>query len=154
MTLDRFADLYRAHIVEPSLQPHFVVLASFLLTFVAVRLLTHRLRDDGSFLFFRNVTHGATHIHHLVPGILLLIGAGYVLATLDVPREAPAAAYGIGAALTLDEFALWPQLEDVYWTRDGRKSIDAVIIFVALAALGGVSARLLLALAREVLGGL
>lgn len=152
MTLDRLGELYREHIIDPSLQPHFVVLVSFLLTFVTVRLITHALRDGRSFLILHNVSRGGTHIHHLVPGILLLIVSGYVLATLNIPREVPAAAYGIGAALTLDEFALWLQLRDVYWDREGRKSIDAVVIFAVVVALGGVTGRLLLAVVRELLG--
>jgi hypothetical protein len=151
MMLQRFGELYKAHIIDPNLQPHFVILVSFLITFVSVRLITHRIRDGKRLLFFHNIEHGDTHIHHLVPGILMLLGAGYALATLDIPREWPAAVYGIGAALTLDEFALWLQLKDVYWEREGRESIDAVIIFAVLAGIGGVCARLLLAIAQEVL---
>ena len=44
--------------------------------------------------------------------------------------------YGAGAALTLDEFALWLNLEDVYWARQGRASIDAIILFGALLLIG------------------
>ncbi len=43
--------------------------------------------------------------------------------------ELTAILFGIGAALTLDEFALWLHLEDVYWSEQGRQSIDAVIVF-------------------------
>jgi hypothetical protein len=44
--------------------------------------------------------------------------------------------YGVGAALTLDEFALWLNLQDVYWSRQGRESIDAAIIFAAVLFMG------------------
>ncbi len=150
MTSIDFADLYKHNIVDRSLQPHFVILISFLVTFVAVRTITHRIRSGKSVLFLHNIQHGETHIHHLVPGILLLLVSGYVLATIGGPREVPAAVYGVGAALTLDEFALWLQLKDVYWDRKGRESINAVIVFAVLAAIGGICARFLFALAREV----
>jgi hypothetical protein len=150
MTLHRLAELYHEHVVAPSLQPHFIILTSFLVTFVIVRLITHRIRDGRPLLFFRNIQHGGTHIHHLVIGILLLLVSGYMLATLDVPREWLSATYGVGAALTLDEFALWLQLRDVYWDREGRRSIDAVIIFATIVGIGGVMTRFLLAVVREI----
>lgn len=62
--------------------------------------------------------------------------------------------YGVGAALTLDEFALWLNLEDVYWQRQGRASIDAVLLFGALLAIGLAGGRFLAAVAREALGPL
>ena len=57
--------------------------------------------------------------------------------------------YGIGAALTLDEFALWLRLEDVYWTREGRESIEAVLLFGALLSVGLWGAAFLRALVAE-----
>jgi hypothetical protein len=50
--------------------------------------------------------------------------------------------YGLGAALTLDEFALWLNLRDVYWAKEGRSSIDAVILFGSLLAIGAWGAPL------------
>jgi hypothetical protein len=47
-----------------------------------------------------------------------------------------AASYGIASALTLDEFALWLDLQDDYWDKQGRKSIDAVAIFGGLLTMG------------------
>jgi hypothetical protein len=77
-----------------------------------------------------------------VPGILLLLFVGYVLAAADPSVRAPfAVLYGIGAALTLDEFALWLQLKDVYWAREGRRSIDAVVIFGVVAGIGALGFR-------------
>ena len=86
------------------------------------------------------------HIHHLVWGILILLLVGYGwlldLGWSNSPMSIffgrlMAVSYGVGAALTLDEFALWLSLEpDAYWTREGRLSIDAVMIFGAILAVG------------------
>jgi hypothetical protein len=86
------------------------------------------------------------HIHHLVWGILILLLVGYGW-LLDLGRShSPlsiflsrlmAISYGVGAALTLDEFALWLDLEpDAYWSRQGRLSIDAVILFGSILCVG------------------
>jgi hypothetical protein len=82
-----------------------------------------------------NVEVGGTHIHHLVWGILLLLISGWIGVTVapDSPwHEILAVLFGIGAGLTLDEFALWLNLRDVYWEKEGRRSIDAVIVAVCL----------------------
>ena len=105
-----------------------------------------------------DVVVGGMHLHHVVLGILLLLGVGYLwLAqvgtgigrSLDWPSRLTALLYGVGAALTLDEFALWLRLEDVYWEREGRESIDAVILFGALLAVGTWGGRFFHALVRE-----
>jgi hypothetical protein len=104
------------------------------------------------------VTMGGRHIHHLVWGILILLLVGYGwLAEVD-HGESPSAIffaralallYGAGAALTLDEFALWLNLSaDAYWTRQGRESIDAIVLFGALLAIGAWGAPALRELAR------
>jgi hypothetical protein len=82
-------------------------------------------------------TEGGLHVHHLVFGIVLLLATGFALA-LQPPSpwsEIFAAGFGIGAGLTLDEYALWLHLEDVYWAEEGRRSVDAVVI---AAVLGGL----------------
>jgi hypothetical protein len=82
-------------------------------------------------------TEGGLHVHHLVFGIVLLLATGFALA-LQPPSpwlEILAAGFGIGAGLTLDEYALWLHLEDVYWAEEGRRSVDAVVI---AAVLGGL----------------
>ena len=108
---------------------------SFLVTFIAVRLLvasiTHHIGPFGY------VEMGGRHIHHLVWGILLLLITGYAeLAEVGTGSSSVsillgrllALAYGAGAALTLDEFALWLNLDPLaYWSREGRESIDAVV---------------------------
>jgi hypothetical protein len=142
VSLDRLGEIYRLRIEEPGLEPHLLILLSFLVTFATVRAITHSIRRGGPLPFVRNVSHGSTHIHHLVPGILLLLVVGYVLAATDPSARAPfAILYGMGAALTLDEFALWLQLKDVYWAREGRRSIDAVVIFGAVAGIGALGFR-------------
>jgi hypothetical protein len=83
-------------------------------------------------------TSGGLHIHHLVWGIVTVLLTGFI--TFAVQPEGfwfdlLAVLFGIGAGLTLDEFALWLHLEDVYWAREGRSSIDAVIV---AAAIGGL----------------
>jgi hypothetical protein len=78
------------------------------------------------------------HVHHQVYGIFLLLGAGTAEFTYrpDPPwADVLAALFGVGAALTLDEFALWLHLDDVYWTREGRSSVDAVLVATVVGAL-------------------
>jgi len=128
-------------------RPHrrmFLASASFFITFGAVRLLvasiTHHIGPFGY------VEMGGRHIHHLVWGILLLLIAGYATLAEAGQGDDPvsilvsrvlALMYGIGAALTLDEFALWVNLDAMaYWSRQGRESIDAVVLFGALLAIG------------------
>jgi hypothetical protein len=121
----------------------FLASLSFFITFLAVRLLvfciTHHIGPFGY------VEMGGRHIHHLVWGILLLLITGY--ATLAEVGQGPtpraiflsrllAIGYGVGAALTLDEFALWLNLDAAaYWSREGRESIDAVVLFGSLLAI-------------------
>jgi hypothetical protein len=121
----------------------FLASAAFYLTFAMVRGITHAIRAGVG--PFHDVAAGGVHVHHLVWGILLLLGIGY-LWLLQVGAGEPgesrrlsrmtAILYGVGAALTLDEFALWLRLRDVYWTREGRESIDAVLLFGALLSAG------------------
>jgi hypothetical protein len=126
---------YRVHIVEAGKEQAFWILIAFVITFTAVRLITHAIRAGRG--PFRNVTVGGLHFHHLVPGIILVIVTGYLsnAVHLRATRTGVAIFFGIGAALTLDEFALWLHLKDVYWTKQGRRSIDVVVIAAALAGL-------------------
>lgn len=126
---------YAQDVVDAGKQPQLLFLAAFLVTFGIVRGVTHAIRAGRFGL--KDVEVGRTHVHHLVWGILLLIASGYGAIALDFfpAREALAVAFGIGVGLTLDEFALWVELRDVYWGPDGRWSIDAVIVTAVLAAL-------------------
>ena len=128
-------------------RPHrrlFLASVSFFVTFLFVRLLvfsiTHHIGPFGY------VEMGGRHIHHLVWGILLLLITGYATLVEAGTKDEPvsilisrvlAIGYGMGAALTLDEFALWLNLDPMaYWSKEGRESIDAVILFGALLAMG------------------
>lgn len=152
----RFIDAISAHyqhaIVETGKQPQFILFVSFLATFLAVRAITHAIRAGRGWVF-RDIRHGETHIHHLVWGILLLLITGYLGFAFDpqTAREPLAALFGIGAALTLDEFALWLHLEDVYWTEKGRRSIDVVIVAGAVLGLTLVGFRFWINAGHEVL---
>ena len=125
-------------IIEKIRQSHrlsqILILLSFLITFVVIRSITHLQRLE----LLPNQADAVLHIHHLVPGIFLLIVSGYVgisFWAIDKVRHFMAILFGIGAALTIDEFALWLYLKDVYWEKQGRDSIDAIIYAVIIFTL-------------------
>jgi hypothetical protein len=142
--LTKLGLLIHQHIPERPHRRLFLASVSFFITFLAVRLLvasiTHHIGPFGY------VAMGGRHIHHLVWGIFLLLICGYAeLAEVGMGSSALsilmsrllALAYGVGAALTLDEFALWLNLDAAaYWSREGRESIDAIVLFGALLAIG------------------
>ena len=135
---------YRTHILEEGKEARAVILVSFLLAFVLVRFVTHSIRAGRFRRVLRNVSGpGGTHLHHLVPGIILLLVSGYLGIGLEERGGSAlvAALFGVGAALTLDEFALWLHLEDVYWAKEGRQSVDAVVVVATLLLLGIVGGR-------------
>jgi len=117
---------------------------AILVTFLVTRMVTRLIRSgSGGGAGLGNVHIGGNHVHHQVFGILIMIGTGIFLVS-EMPRGAgldgAAAVFGIGIALTVDEFALWLHLEDVYWTARGRKSFDAIfcVLVVCGALIGGV----------------
>src|SRR5665809_47338 len=93
-----------------------VLLGSLLLSFILIRTSTRLMRSPKVTWWPGSIeTEGGLHVHHLVFGIVLLLAAGFVLA-LQPPSpwlEITAAGFGIGAGLTLDEYALWLHLQDV-----------------------------------------
>ncbi|MBF9073062.1 hypothetical protein [Streptacidiphilus fuscans] len=112
------------------------ILVAFVATIAVTRLIVRLIRSGRG--PFGNVAVGSVHVHHLVPGIFLMLIAGpveFVAVPHGLYRDVVAAVFGVGAALTLDEFALWLHLSDVYWAAEGRKSVDTV---VGVAALGGI----------------
>jgi hypothetical protein len=145
--------LYRKHFADCRKERQFVSAASFFVTFAIVRGITHSIRAGiGP---FRNVTTGGRHIHHMTFGIIGLLLVGYLwlleVGTATDRRRSSrltSATYGAGAALTLDEFALWLNLEDVYWAKQGRESIDAVVLFGSLLSMGLVGKDFLRELAK------
>jgi hypothetical protein len=129
--------LYHFHFQDERRERLFLASVGFLVTFAIVRAITHMIRAGVG--PFHNVSSGTLHIHHLVWGILILLLVGYAWLIQPSSRwisHATALAFGVGAALTLDEFALWLNLSDVYWAQQGRESIDAVVIFAALLTVG------------------
>jgi hypothetical protein len=137
--LRRLKELYTFHFQNERRERLFLASVGFLVTFGIVRGITHLIRAGVG--PFHNVSTGGLHIHHLVWGILILILVGYVwLVEQGVGSNwiasVTAILFGVGTALTLDEFALWLNLQDVYWTGTGRESIDAVIIFISLLSVG------------------
>jgi hypothetical protein len=156
LQLTRLGFLMRTSIPDRPRRRVFLASVAFFVTFLGVRLLVHLVvRGRGPFQW---VMMGGRHIHHLVWGILILLFVGYGW-LLDLGRaHSPTSillsrimsiAYGVGAALTLDEFTLWLNLDpDLYWARAGRLSIDAVILFGSLLAIGAGGAPFFQALQR------
>lgn len=140
---------YDATFVQTGRSPALWALVGFLVTFALVRAITRRIHarrsahaDEAGPV--KDVYIGGVHVHHQVWGILLVLVSG--LLTFRFTPGSPwidllALVFGAGAALTLDEFALWFHLDDVYWSTEGRKSIDAILVGAALgtAILLGVS---------------
>jgi hypothetical protein len=122
-------------LAEHDEQGLFLVLAGFILSFAFIRMSTRLMRSPrvpwwpGSV-----VSDSGVHLHHLVFGIVTMMIAGSLgfLSFGNSPwTEICAFAFGIGAGLTIDEFALWVYLDDVYWAEQGRSSIDATVIAAA-----------------------
>jgi hypothetical protein len=137
LVLASIGSLYERAIVDTDRQPEFLFFVAFLVTFGFIRTSAHLIRAQVSW-WPGNVEVGGTHIHHLVWGILALLIAGYVGVVIGPPspwHEIVTILFGVGTGLTLDEFALWLNLEDVYWSQEGRRSIDAVIVAATLAGM-------------------
>jgi hypothetical protein len=115
----------------------FLVLGAFVVSFLLIRT-SARLTRSVSWWPGGVKTESGVHLHHLVWGICLMMLAGFL--AFAAPLEPPwwhlvAIAFGIGAGFTMDEFALWVRLDDVYWSQEGRISFDAMVVAVAFAAL-------------------
>jgi hypothetical protein len=131
-------EMYRRHCRDARQERALLSAIGFTTAFTAARAITHSIRAGiGP---FHNISRGGTHIHHSTFGIFGLLGIGYLWTyRIGIGNRTPewesrltATLYGIAAALTLDEFALWLDLHDDYWDEQGRKSIDAVAIFGGL----------------------
>ncbi len=134
-TASIFTDFWNDQIVADEKQGIFLVLVGFILSFAFIRMSTRLMRSPrvpwwpGSL-----VSEGGVHLHHLVFGIVTMMIAGTLgFATLGQSPYAEVCAlfFGVGAGLTIDEFALWVYLDDVYWAEEGRSSIDATVIAAA-----------------------
>ncbi|MFY2789574.1 hypothetical protein [Rhodococcus sp. KRD162] len=125
-------------VIDHGRLPLLCFLLGLLLGFLLIRLSVRMIRADVKW-WPGNITPGGQHIHHVVFGIVLMLlaGIGLIAVYVDGSQSAGAilaAVFGIGAALVLDEFALIFYLRDVYWSEQGRTSVDAV--FAALAFTG------------------
>ncbi|MGP4054234.1 hypothetical protein ACTWP6_05320 [Mycobacterium sp. 4D054] len=133
--------------IPPSRLPLVCCLVAFILTFFITRTIVRYIRahsgSDAPRKWWqpRNISAGGgLHIHHVVIGVILVMVSGVSMVTLAVDGGVPeftvaSILFGIGAALVLDEFALILHLSDVYWAEDGRTSVDAVFVAVAVAGL-------------------
>lgn len=140
---------------SPRRERMFIGSVAFFGGFGTARAITHAIRAGVG--PFRNLSVGGRHLHHMVFGIGGLLGIGYLwllLVGTDHVKGRPvsratAAAFGVASALTLDEFALWLTLQDVYWAKQGRKSVDAAAVFGGLLSIGLWGAPFLRELAKE-----
>ena len=135
----RVSALFHQGIPDRPKRRLFLAAIGFFVTFAVARSLAYvNYHHIGP---FHDIYIGGRHIHHLAWGILILLTVGYGwLVEIGSGSEKSSifasrvmsVLYGAGAALTLDEFALWLNLEDVYWARQGRESIDAIVLFGTL----------------------
>ncbi|MGY3201213.1 hypothetical protein [Streptomyces sp. TE5632] len=124
------------NIIEPGKLPLLLALAAFVLTFVITRVVTRLIRAGKG--PFGNVESGGVHVHHVVPGVILTVVGGFGAVASGrhgFGSAFSAVAFGIGAGLVLDEFALILHLQDVYWTEAGRQSVEVVVITASLVGL-------------------
>lgn len=136
--------VYRRAFRDTRRERLFLSSVSFFTTFAATRAITHAIKDGVG--PFHNMSAGGKHLHHLVFGIAGLLGSGYLwLIHVEQDRTGQgddalakfnSVLYGGASALTLDEFALWLDLADVYWTKEGRASVDAVMLFGGVLSIG------------------
>ena len=124
-------ELTQEFLGRPGQRAGFLVLAGLLGGFLFIRTSARLIRMQVSWWPGNVETSSGLHIHHLVWGILTVMATGFL--TFSFQPDSPwieilAVLFGIGCGLTLDEFALWLHLEDVYWTDVGRSSVDAVIV--------------------------
>jgi hypothetical protein len=135
--------LWARHFSDPRRERALLAAGGFTTAFGTCRAITHMIRAEVG--PFHNLSAGGRHLHHSTFGIFGLLATGYVWTyrwALGSPEESrwlsrvTATSYGIAGALTLDEFALWFDLQDDYWTKAGRKSIDATILFGGLLTFG------------------
>ena len=129
-----FVPGYESYVFRAGREPLFFLLLAFLLTFLAVRTYTRLGRARA----WRSGSVRGIHLHHSVPGIIASLVAGTAIIAFQPGDDSMlllSALFGVGAALTLDQFALILHLDDVYWTEEGRSSIEATLIGFTLAAL-------------------
>lgn len=135
MNLFPFIPGYETFVYEAGREPIFVALVAFLICFIITRGYTRMARVRG----WGSGSVGGVHLHHVVVGIILALSSGALIIGFEpvenIYELLLCAVFGSGAALILDEFALVFRLQDVYWSDEGRSSIDAVIIALTVGGL-------------------
>ncbi|MEU9061609.1 hypothetical protein AB0D13_22815 [Streptomyces sp. NPDC048430] len=127
---------FQQNIVEPGKLPLLLALSAFVLTFAVTRMVTRMIRAGKG--PFRNIAPGGVHVHHVVPGVVLTVIGGFGAVASGqhgVAAGILAVVFGTGAGLVLDEFALILHLDDVYWTEEGRQSVEVVVLTASLVLL-------------------
>ncbi|WP_060906965.1 hypothetical protein [Streptomyces scabiei] len=128
---------WERNIIEPGKLPLLLALTAFVLTFLITRVITRLIRAGRG--PFRNISgSGGVHIHHVVPGIVLAVVGGFGSVAGDghgFGALISAVLFGMGVGLVLDEFALILHLDDVYWSEEGRQSVEVVVLTAALVGL-------------------
>jgi hypothetical protein len=134
MNVFRFVPFYEEEVYRAGKEPLLLLLLSFLLAFALTRIYTRLARRHS----WGSGRLGDAHVHHMVPGlVLVLVGGVIAFSTYRNPAvvDLSAIAFGGGAALVLDEFALVFHLEDVYWEEEGRQSVVAAVLAIAVIVL-------------------
>jgi len=152
----KLRDIYQRQFGETRRERLFLASFGFFTAVLVIRGITIAIHNDVG--PFHNVSMDGRHIHHMVWGILLLLLVGY-LWLLEIGTGAPSCTrfagrvtsilYGVAAALILDEFALWLNLSDVYWQRQGRESYEAMALFGGILAVGIFGKPFFAAVGRE-----
>lgn len=135
--------IYDLVVADDGRQHAFVCLAALLLAFLLIRT-SARMTRAFSWWPGGVETDSGVHLHHFVWGIFLMLGSGFAGIGLHLHEPwggIDAAIFGVGAGLTLDEFALWTRLEDVYWSEQGRSSLEAVAIVGVVGMLVVIGVR-------------
>src|SRR3954471_20867531 len=139
MTTASILSSFWGNLEETHEQGVFLVLVGFIGSFAFIRMSTRIIRSESVSWWPGNVeSESGVHVHHLVFGIVTMMIAGTLAFVADGRTpfiEICALGFGIGVGLTIDEYALWVHLEDVYWAEEGRSSVDATVIAAALMLL-------------------
>jgi hypothetical protein len=128
----RVGDWWTQDIVESGKLPLLLTTISFIVTFIVTRVIVRLIRAGKG--PFTDNSVGGVHLHHVVPGIVLMLVGGLVAigAQQDGWQSVAGIVFGAGAALVLDEFALVLHLDDVYWEEQGRLSVDVVFVLAGI----------------------